>query len=86
MRTTEQVRADIKLDFEQRQQAGALEDSVMDDPLAAAYEIFFLRDRVAELSAAVIAAERDMSALDLAAEPASLPLLRRALKEKVPRG
>ena len=44
----EQISA-VALEFEQRQRANNLEKAVSADPLAAAFEIVFLRCRCAEL-------------------------------------
>jgi hypothetical protein len=47
------VNTKISLDYEQRRRASELESSVMDDYLAAAYEIIFLRDANAALLASL---------------------------------
>jgi len=82
----------INLDFEQRERASVLSESVGDDELAAAYEIIFLRDTVAEMTQALLAAENDLATFEreisgIAPEAKSpaLPLIRRALAEEVPR-
>ena len=51
--STETVDTRLSLDFEQRQRASALETSIVDDELAAAYEIIFLRDANAALLASL---------------------------------
>lgn len=77
---SDRVRTDIALDFEQRQRASALEESVTDDELAAAYEIIYLRDKVREMGAALSAAEVEFSGI--APEAQALQLVRRAMKDK----
>lgn len=72
-----EVNTRVSLDFEQRQRASALEESVAIDELAAAYELIYLRDTVTQMRSALIAAEADLSA--------SVLLIRKALIEKVPR-
>lgn len=42
----DRVNMKLSLGFEQRQRASALDESVNDDTLAAAYEIIYLRDRL----------------------------------------
>lgn len=51
--STETVNTRLSLDFEQRQRASELEMSVVEDELAAAYEIIFLRDANAALLASL---------------------------------
>ena len=90
--STETVNTRVSLGFEQRQRASALEDSVTDDELAAAYEIIFLRDTVAEMRTALKAAEKDLATFEREirgvapeAKSPALPLIRAALTTKDPR-
>lgn len=48
--TDETVNTKVSLGFEQRQRASVLEESISHDELAAAYEIVFLRDRLAAMT------------------------------------
>lgn len=86
------VNMGLALDFEQRQRASALADSVGTDEVAAAYEIIYLRDAVTEMTAALKAAEKDLSTFEREirgvapeAKSPALPLIRKALAKKVPR-
>jgi hypothetical protein len=49
---TEERLNGVTLDFEQRQRANRLFELVHDDPMMAAFELIYLRDKLAELEKA----------------------------------